>query len=347
MWATRLGTAVSATPALHDGTLFVGSVNSATLAGGALHAVDARTGEELWRLQTDPGDAFFASPAVADRTVFAASYDGIVLAASTDNGAERWRFQAEASVFSSPVVWQGTVCFGDVSGVSYCVDAETGAELWRFGPDEPFRRSSNASPAVSGTTIFVVHSAQYADEDSILFALDVTSGQERWRYVAADGDRVRSVTCIANGHVHAVTASGVMAALTVDDGAEAWRYDAAGEVRTVPALSETALYLITGPAPHHLHIVDPSTGTPRAVVAVGGEVDIVSSPTVAQDIVYFGDQNGRLYAFDGVSGVERWHAGVGSLISTPVVANGAVYIGSEAGELRAVGGTLKPDLPGH
>ncbi len=71
----------------------------------------------------------------------------------------------------------------------------------------------------------------------------------------------------------------------------------------------------------------------------------MSSPTVAQDIVYFGDQNGRLYAVDGATGVERWHAGVGSLISTPVVANGAIYIGGEAGELRAVGGSLKPQLP--
>ncbi len=347
MWATKLGTAVSATPALVDGRLFVGSVNSATLPGGALHAVDARTGEELWRLQTAMGDAFFASPAVADGTVFAASYDGIVLAATTDMGTERWRFQAEAAVYSSPVVWQGAVCFGDESGVSYGLDASTGEERWRFGVDEPFRRSSNASPAVADETIFVVHSAQYAEEDSILFALDIATGQERWRYVAADGDRVRSATCIANGHVHAVTAEGVLSALSIEDGGEVWRYDGAGKVRTLPALSGTALYLITGPAPHQLHIVDAEDGTPRAAVAVAGEADVVSSPTVAQDIVYFGDQNGRLYAVDGASGAERWHAGVGSLISTPVVANGAIYIGGEAGELRAVGGSLKPELPGR
>ncbi len=344
LWATRLGTAVSSTPALVDDTLFVGSVSSSTLAGGALHAVDARTGEELWRLHTAMGDAFFASPAVVDGVVYAASYDGTVVAAQAQSGDERWRFPAEATVYSSPVVWNGAVCFGDTSGRFYCLDASTGQERWRFGEEEPFRRASNASPAVTDDTIFVVHSAQYAGENSILFALDLSTGQERWRFSPTDGGRVRSATCIANGRVHVSTAEGVLLALDVNDGAEEWRYDGAGEVRTLPALSRAALYLITGPAPHQLHVLDPATGALRMAVPVGGDAAIVSSPTVASDIVYFGDQEGRLYAVDGESGEEHWHAGVGSLSSTAVVANGALYIGGEGGELRAVGGTLRPQF---
>ena len=133
-------------------------------------------------------------------------------------------------------------------------------------------------------------------------------------------------------------------ALSVTDGTEEWRYDGAGEVRTLPALSSAALYLITGPAPHQLHVLDPRSGALRMAVSVGGDAPIVSSPTVAKDIVYFGDQEGRLYAVDGESGEERWHARVGSLSSTAVVANGAVYIGGEGGELRAVGGALRPQV---
>jgi outer membrane protein assembly factor BamB len=79
-------------------------------------------------------------------------------------------------------------------------------------------------------------------------------------------------------------------------------------------------------------------------VPVGGDVAVVSSPTVARGTVYFGDQEGRLYAVDGESGEEHWRAGVGSLSSTAVVANGALYIGGEGGELRAVGGTLRPQF---
>jgi outer membrane protein assembly factor BamB len=344
LWATRLGTAVSATPALVDGTLFVGSVSSATLAGGALHAVDARTGEERWRLHTAIGDAFFASPAVVDGVVYAASYDGTVIAAHAESGDELWRFPAEAPVFSSPVVWKGAVCFGDTSGRFYCLDASTGQEQWRLEGDEPFRRAISASPAVTDDTIFVVHSAQYAGEDSILFALELSTGRERWRFAPADSGRVRSATCVANGRVHVSTAEGALWALSEKDGAEEWRYDGAGEVRTLPALSGAALYLITGPAPHQLHVLDPSSGARRMAVSVGGDAPIVSSPTVAKDIVYFGDQEGRLYAVDGESGEERWQAGVGSLSSTAVVANGAVYIGGEGGELRAVGGTIKPQF---
>ncbi len=344
LWSTRLGTAVSSTPALVGGVLFVGSISEYASAGGALHAVDARTGEKLWRRQTAMGDALFASPAVVDGIVYAASYDGIVIAARADSGEELWRFQADAAIFSSPVVWNDTVALGDKSGRFYGLAASTGDERWRFGPDDPYRMSSNVAPAAADGTLFVVRTANYAGEQSILHALHAESGEERWRFVPQAGNQIGSATCVAGGRVHASTVEGSLHALSVDDGTEVWRYDGGGVVQTLPALAGGSLYLISGPAPHRLHVIDAETGTARAVFEVGAEADIVASPTVAQGIVYFGDQDGLLFALEGLSGQELWRAKVGSLISTPVVANGAVYIGSQQGELRALGGSLKPAL---
>jgi len=344
LWGTRLGSAVSSTPALADGVLFVGSVSEYSLAGGALHAVDARTGEEIWRLHTVAGDAFFSSPAVVDGVVYAASHAGIVIAADAKRGEELWRFQAEGAVYSSPLVWNEAVAFGDETGRCYCLAASNGQERWRFGLDSPYRRASNASPSVADDTIFFVNSAQYAGENSILYALRAGTGEPHWQFISPTGGRVQSATCVSSGRVHAATAEGLLHALDVDDGTEVWRYDTGATVQTLPALAGESLYLITRQLPHRLHVVESETGKVRSVFEVGGEAEIVSSPTVARGRVYFGDEDGRVYSVDGQSGQEQWRIRAGSLISTMVVANGAVYFGSEQGQLRAIGGSLKPDL---
>ncbi len=66
----------------------------------------------------------------------------------------------------------------------------------------------------------------------------------------------------------------------------------------------------------------------------------VSSPTVANGVVYVGSGDHKLYAFkaDGcgqVSCVPLWTAQTGGGVSSPAVANGVVYVGSDDHKLYA------------
>jgi outer membrane protein assembly factor BamB len=65
---------------------------------------------------------------------------------------------------------------------------------------------------------------------------------------------------------------------------------------------------------------------------------ITSSPSVANDVVYVGSDDGTLYAFDAKTGAELAAvAGVAGQ-SSPTVANGVVYTETtESGELFALG----------
>ena len=69
--------------------------------------------------------------------------------------------------------------------------------------------------------------------------------------------------------------------------------------------------------------------------ATGG---IIHSPAaVANGIVYFGSQNGQLYAVDAATGNKRWEFPTGSWVeSTPAIVNGIVYFGSNDGAMYAV-----------
>jgi len=63
---------------------------------------------------------------------------------------------------------------------------------------------------------------------------------------------------------------------------------------------------------------------------------INSSPTVVNDIVYVGSDDGKLYAFKASTGKPLWIASTDNKIdSSPTVANGIVYVGSYDSKLYA------------
>jgi eukaryotic-like serine/threonine-protein kinase len=341
LWITRLGTRIRSTPAVVDGVMYVGSAAPSTMVGGALHAVDAATGLEIWRLETATGDAILSSPAVHDGLVYAGSYDGIIVAAEAATGAERWRFQAEGAIYSSPAVADGQIYVGDDAGRLYALDALSGEEQWRLATDDPFLRAINASPTVVDGTVYIVNAARHLSETSSLHALASDTGEERWRFVADDGN-VRSTVAFAAGRIHVSTVEGMLYALDPLDAREQWRFDGEGEPQSLIGVSEgLVLFAVSG---GRLHAVDAATGhSPWSRVLESG-AEIVASPVVAQGVGYFGDAGGVLHAVDLATGTEQWQYRVGRQFTSPVVLDGVIYLGSENGGLGALGGSPDPDL---
>ena len=57
------------------------------------------------------------------------------------------------------------------------------------------------------------------------------------------------------------------------------------------------------------------------------DLEVYSSPAVANGVVYVGSEDYKLYALDVVTGARKWSYATGSFIeSSPAVANGMVYI---------------------
>ncbi|MGY4966792.1 outer membrane protein assembly factor BamB family protein [Streptomyces sp. 900105245] len=97
-------------PALHDGTLYVG-----TSLG--LHAVDTSSGHQKWRhLTTGP---VLAPPVPTARTVYATSQGGTVYALDTRTGNTRWSLTTRSSLFASPAVTDTRVAVVDDTGYIY------------------------------------------------------------------------------------------------------------------------------------------------------------------------------------------------------------------------------------
>lgn len=335
-WVAWLGFLISSSPAVVNGAVYIGSISPVVPEGGALHAVDAVTGEERWRLPTIPGDGIFSSPAVDNGLVYAGSYDGLVIAASTATGKERWRFAAGSPVIASPAVVAGVVYIGDLAGSFHALDAATGRQRWTFSLDRPYERGFSTSASVVNGTVYIVSSARRSARHNLLHALDTATGKERWHFTAQKGGDVRGIPVVAAGTIYVVTTKGVLYAVNARDGKERWHYASGAEVRWAnPAVVAGTAYVATSDGV--LHAVDARTGQRRWIRRLAPGVMLVSSPTVADGTVYLGDANGTLYAVEAASGRERWHQAVGSFLSSPAIVGGVIYVGGDDGKLRAFG----------
>ena len=83
-----------------------------------------------------------------------------------------------------------------------------------------------------------------------------------------------------------------------------------------------------GPEPRHFHRVKWKFPTGNR---------IVSSPVIQGKTIYFGSDDGNIYAVDAESGRQMWKCATkGAVSSTPAVANGVVYATSYDGRLYAL-----------
>lgn len=149
-FSTGTGTAaVSASPSVVNGVVYVGSWN------GTMYALDAYTGGPSWTFDIHdphPDDRVFpgiqSSAAVADGRVYFGAADANVYALEAATGHLVWKVslgnpdtQVEgAHGWSSPAVFHGRVYVGKAShldapcvrGAVVALDAATGNEVWRF-----------------------------------------------------------------------------------------------------------------------------------------------------------------------------------------------------------------------
>ena len=145
-WVTRLadGAASRATPVVLDGVLY--------LTGGAnVFAIDARTGNSLWRWQPDDSDGgarmvpSWQGVGLGRGLVFFGLRNGQLAALDQDTGELAWVQsvgadppQAGESVTTAPIYAEGRVFVGVANGDTggqgriVAVDAETGDVQWTF-----------------------------------------------------------------------------------------------------------------------------------------------------------------------------------------------------------------------
>ncbi|HTF18889.1 MAG TPA: PQQ-dependent dehydrogenase, methanol/ethanol family [Chryseolinea sp.] len=149
----RVPRGLEATPIIVDGLLYTSG------AWGFVYALNARTGEEIWR------------------------YDPHVDAS--------WAVNACCDVVNRGVaVWKGKVYVGTLDGYLVCLDAVSGKEVWRKDTftDRSKAYSITGPPQVAGNIVMIGNSGGEFGVRGYITAYDLNSGEQKWRFFVVPGD---------------------------------------------------------------------------------------------------------------------------------------------------------------
>ena len=307
-WKFKTDGAVISTPAVIDGTAYVGSNDH------FLYAVNIADGAQRWKFKT--GSRVASSPAVSQGRVYFGSYDGNIYSVDAKSGEQRWKFATEGErrftgrhlhgndptgetmpdpfdfYLSSPTVVQEIVYIGSGDGNVYALDAATGALRWKFHTGNVV----HASPAVANGTLYI------GSWDSYFYALDAKSGQERWRFKTGEDHDIANQV-------------GIQSSATIADG-----------------------IVYFGCRDSNLYALDALTGTKKWAYPTKGSW-VISTPIAKDGTVYFTTSDSGLFlAVDAKSGVLKYSLSFHHwpMFSSPAIAGRNLYIGSNAGTMMAI-----------
>ena len=256
------------------GSLVVSQTDDGTLA-----AFDIVDGTPAWRAPL--GIRLNSSPLVLDGMAVAADEEGAVHAVSAVDGSLQWDVELGPGLDRSVAGADGLV-FAGSDGAFVALDAQTGREVWSHRSDA----TSFATPAVRDG---VVYASGGDGRTSALYAIDATTGAERWRFVPPGGVGVKTPS-IDDDTVYLASEEQVFA-LDRTSGDVRWTRDLARQTRAAIGIDGDTLFLFSQT---RLHALDAATGADRWDVVVGGLVD--SGTTVVGGLVVAGTSRGRVLA---------------------------------------------------
>jgi outer membrane protein assembly factor BamB len=317
-----------------NGIVYVGfdDLYAYDAAGSTGCSGSPRLCEPLWTASAGAAGNFTSSPKVVNGVLYAGADDGKLYAfdAAGSTGcsgtpvktcAPLWTAATGGQGGATAAVVKGVVYVGADDGKLYAFDAngstgcsgtpKTCAPLWTAATGGPIA----GSPAVANGVAYV------GADDGKLYAFDATG---------TTGCSGNPTTCVP-----------------------LWTADVGIFTVTSPAVANGVVYIGSdaiygGPS---LQAFDASgstgcSGTPKTCTPLWGSADLgefrVSSPAVANGVVFIGGEATKFYAFraDGVGcsgcrGLWSFTTLHGSIESSPAVANGFVYVGSGNGTFYA------------
>jgi len=168
IWNYTTGHWVYSSPAVVDGKVYVGSIDS------KVYCLNASTGEHVWNYTT--GDAVYSSPAVTDGKVYFGSQDKKVYCLNASTGEHMWNYTTGWNVPSSPAVVDGKVYVGSLDHKVYCLNASTGTQIWNY---------------TTGNSIYAAVAVAYGKSTLDHMISDLLFGCRNWRACMELHDRLR------------------------------------------------------------------------------------------------------------------------------------------------------------
>jgi outer membrane protein assembly factor BamB len=321
-----LGTGIR--PVLDQGKVYVAD------SEGKVVAVDATTGETLWKVKLEVPVG--GGVGIGGDLAFVGSTDGEVIALETGTGAERWRKQLSSEILAAPS-GNGDIVVAQVQdGRIVGLDAQTGDERWQFEIEVPvLTLRGTSTPLVKGNTVITGFA------NGKVYAFSAATGDMMWenritvpqgrseleRIVDIDGQpllvddivyavsyqgRIGAVSRTGRGiwyqdmnsvhgpayglaQVYVADTEGQVKALRASSGSVLWTNDQLSH-RTLNGPAVAGGYIMVADSEGYLHVLSQTDGRFLGRTKVDGSG--VSAPMVSDgETLYILDNDGGLSAY--------------------------------------------------
>ena len=333
LWSMDIGDTGTAfrrlAPTVVEGMLY--AVNEE----GELRAVDARTGNLSWRMET--GLPASAGPGAGSGLVVFGTREAQVVAYAADTGEKRWSTDLTSEILAAPAVSDDVVVVHTADGKLFGLNALNGEQLWLYDHKVPvLTLRGSSSPVISGGTVY----CGLAGGKMVALSLDsgllewekhitVPSGRsELERMVDVDADPL-----VYSGTVYGAAYQGDVAAMGEGSGKIFWK-------RKMSVYNNMAVnwqQLVVTDARGHVWSLDPDSGAARwrqqALQNRG-----VTAPAIQGDYTVVGDNEGYLHWLSSSDGSMAARMDIGdAIVAAPIVADDVLYSLTSGGKLVALG----------
>jgi outer membrane protein assembly factor BamB len=333
---------VDMTPAVENGTVFVGSGDQ------SFYAIDAATGKKKWAYEAGPGMASsnFSDSArppalLKDGTVYFAAEDGLhALDALT--GKRKWLFETlqeipleqmnthkkrppvgadmgEGVLFLT--AWPYAGLQGPLPSFMYAVDQESGKAKWVTRVDGD---GITAPTMAKGLVFFAVKGPASPAADSVtLYALDAAGGQVKWKRGLKATYTTPSLRIAGNSNY--CSTDKTVLAMDLESGHELWNFSADG-IGGDPQADDRYLYVLT----HKGSIMRPKDTLHALALPTGQEKwsrDVNASIAMVHEGVVYADGD-PFHAIEAATGKDLWTFKGSGRVSARLMSAGWIFLTS-------------------
>jgi len=308
-----------------DGMVFPGSFENQQMA------LDARTGDILWNTLTK-GPMIFSGSYYDGKFLRGGTDDNTLYCFNATNGQILWTYTPDTDGYFTTgcAVAYGMVYELNKDGYLYAINVETGDLVWKY--QGPHTILWPGFPTIADGKVYATTGevAAYGGEVGVseFACLDAYTGRLIWK-LPMEALAPRESVAVAYGNLYMIPGNVTIAVDSIS-GSEYTTMDQVWALGTSTISVSSWPMWRTDPTHSSTAQSGPSNLTVAWKFTTKGSV--ISSPSVADGIVYFGSQDKNIYAVGAWSGNLIWKfATQGAIESSPAVANGKVYTGGDDG----------------
>ncbi|MBV7505347.1 PQQ-binding-like beta-propeller repeat protein [Bacillus sp. sid0103] len=250
-------------PTVKDGVVYQAY---STGSGGAMMALDAHTGAEIWNAPLAGGWIVESTPVVQDGKVYVGADGGWLISFDASTGKELWRKKpAGGWMHSMPSIADGRLYMGYGGGLLVALDAATGKELWRYKSQDStyiYGGATGSSPAVANGVVYM------GFPDGNVASFDASTGTKKWSYRTKAG--IISSAAVSGETVFIGSNDGNLYAFDSLTGQPLWQHEIGAWVASSPAISGNTL--VVGALDGNLYAFTPGGRAAQRWPRLSGQV---------------------------------------------------------------------------